>query len=290
MPPAQIRDVIPRIVPEELLDNLMRPLAWIAVSLPAGVSKVDESIQGVTINAVTASNIEVMSQEVSFEARNVGKALAVRPEGAQRRFLLGARSILGETNEPYVPEGDLRAPPGTGQYRIDGDQITLRPGQRKTGRFDRSAHLRLLFTDGARGNNVRAGRVSRITRLANPIAQITSLTDSLGGMNPPDYGLRRERLAEILRSRERAVTPEDFHVLVRAIEPRVKRVDVTFSASVMERRLQPVHVVTVTVSRRDFSTDASLNEFPRLREMLERHLAARTLVGQVVRVVLEEVV
>jgi hypothetical protein len=283
--PRVLREHLPRMLPEEYREAYSnQPLQWIAIALPAGVSKVATSLQSVTLNAITASNLEILSEHVVFERD--GSVVAVRPEGVIDRFLVGAQSVLGETNEPYVEESSVDAPARAGRYRLDRNRVWLEPARSETGRFDRFADLRLVFTDGDRGNGVDVGRVSRVVGLSNPTTQVTNLTPSRGGTNPPEYPLSRLRLAESLRSRDRAITADDFQLLAQAFEPRVRRATVQYRASISDRRLQPVHCVQATVSRRDFGDPEA--ELVRLRSSLETHLQQRALVGQVIRVEIEE--
>jgi hypothetical protein len=284
--PASIRDLVPRIVPEEFRDTYERPMAWIVIALPATASGVASSLQGITLNAITASNIELMSEHVMFERG--GAVVAIRPEGASNRHLLGVQSVLGEEGAGYVVESDLEARAGAGRYRIDRDRIFLQPAKSESGRNDRKADLRLLFTDGDRGNGVEVGRVSRVaSALANVTARVTNLAPSRGGTTPPQYKEGRLRLAEVLRTRERAVTAEDYTLLAQAFEPRIKQVRVDHVVSIRDRQLQPIHIVRPTVVRRDFGDPDA--ELLRLKASLELHLQQRGLVGQLIRVELNEI-
>lgn len=283
-PPPDLRESITRLVPEEFTHVLRAPLYWVAVPLPMGLAGVSDAFQAVTLNAVTASNIEILSELLHFERR--GYVVEVRPEGQRGRHLLGVQSVLGETNARYRHEGDVDAPPGSGRYRIDRGRVHVQPAQSATGRLDRQADLRLLVTDGERGNGIDAGRIARIAgSYDNPLLQVANLTPTRGGANPPEYEQGRLRLAEALRSRERAVTHADFEVLVQAMEPRVKQTRVTYEAAVVDSRVQPVHRVALVVSRRDFGDPDT--EIRRLRDTVERHLQARVLLGHAIEVGME---
>lgn len=286
LPPAIVRDVLPQLLAEEHRGAFEHPLIWLAVQLPAGLTAAASSLQSVSINAVSVSNMEIMSEHVTFQRQ--GTATAVRAEGQSGRHLIGVQSVLGERNDRYVPESDVVAAASVGRYRVERNRVYLEPSRSATGRLDRHADLRLLFTDGERGNGVDVGRVTRIgARLMNPTVQINNNCPSRGGTNPPEYPLGRLQLAEALRSRERAVTLDDFEILAQAFEPRVKRVRVNYIGTVAERRLRPAHMVTVTVVARDFGDPET--ELRRLRDQLERHLQDRALIGHTVRVHIEEV-
>ncbi len=285
-PPRDLREAVERLVPADFAHVLKAPLYWIAIPLPLGLSGISDAIQGVTLNAVTASNLEIISEHLNFERR--GHVVDVRPEGQRGRYLLGVQAVLGEANARYAHEGDVDAPPGAGRYRIDRGRVHVQPSRSATGRLDRHADLRLLVTDGERANGVDTGRISRIAgRYDNPLIQVVNLTPTRGGANPPEYQQGRLRLAEALRSRERAVTHADFEVIVQAMEPRVKQTRVSYEAALIDNRVQPVHRVHLTVSRRDFGDPDT--EIRRVRDGVERHLQSRVLLGHAVEVVMETI-
>ena len=91
------------------------------------------------------------------------------------------------------------------------------------------------------------------------------------------------RFAELLRTRERVVTPADVDVVARAFEPRVAGADVRAVVEVGDAGApQRVERVTVRVRAADFADPGA--ELPALADALERHLAARAPLGTVIRV------
>jgi hypothetical protein len=81
------------------------------------------------------------------------------------------------------------------------------------------------------------------------------------------------------------VTHADFEVIAQALEPRIKRVIVSYESALVDRHVQPVYRGRVTVSRRDFGDPDS--EIRRLRDTIERRLQQRVLLGHVVQVEME---
>jgi hypothetical protein len=280
-PPALLEPRLHAMIPEEHRGTFSKPLTWIAIPLPAGLTDVAQALRQITLNAVTASNIEVLNETIALDRR--GTSMNLRPEGLRGRHLLGVRSVHGERGDRYLPESELGGAPGTGRYRIDRNHLHFRPAVSETGRVDRIAAVRLLVTDGERGNRVDPGRISRLgVRMASKLLRVSNLVPSRGGTNPPDYPRHRLRLAEALRARERAVTASDFEVIAKAFDPRLSEVRVSQVGTLVDRCLQPVQLVECAVSELQLGDAES--EAPRLRDLLERHLQARALIGQVVRV------
>lgn len=280
-PPARFRDALRSIAPEAAASWLEQELVWVYVPLPAGTTTIANGVQGVTINAVTASNIEVFTEQVNFA--RTGQVVSMRPEGDGRRHVMAILSIIGESGNRYVPESDLSAPESSGRLRMRDDRIEIRPAKRQGGRYDGNAVLRLLLCDGARGNGLEPGAVRRIqARLGNITAQVGNITTSRGGAAPPTYGAARLRFAELLRTRERVITAPDFDITARAFDPRIETVNVSSMSEVAGAALQAVDVVHVTVSRAQLpDPDADVI---RLRHGLERHLERRSVLGRRVRV------
>ena len=65
VPPA-IEDAVPRLMPAGHEKALDRPLVWLQVPLPAGTRGVASQITRFAVNCVTASNIEVWSEQIDF--------------------------------------------------------------------------------------------------------------------------------------------------------------------------------------------------------------------------------
>ena len=284
LPPASFAAAIESLLPEGMSAYIDRPLAWVYVPLPAGTTNVASSIQGVTLNAVTASNIEVFVEQVTFD--RVGSIVAMRPEGDERRHLMGVLSVVGESGSRYVQNADLEAPGTAGRWRARNNRIELRPARRASGRVDAYAVLRLLLCDGERANGIEPGSIARICdSLDNVTAQVVNITTSRGGASPPDYSAARQRFAELLRTRERVVTSADYDISARAFDPRINSVQVDPMSEIADGALRAVDNVTVRATRAEFADPDA--ESVRLRDGLERHLAKRAVLGRSVRVMVE---
>ncbi|HEX2095268.1 MAG TPA: hypothetical protein VHG28_22925 [Longimicrobiaceae bacterium] len=272
------------LMPEEAPDALDRPLAWVQVPLPAGVQTVADRVHRVEANCVTASNVEVWSEQVPFD--RIGSVVTLRPEGSLERHVMGVLSVIGERGDRYAEESAVDAPLGAGRWRYRDGRLELRPAWHATRRSDSYAMARLLLCDGAKGNGLEVGAVCRIdAELANVTVQVANLTVSRGGSPPPDYHAARLRFAELLRTRERVVTAADVEIATRAFEPRVARVEVESLAIPDAGGVARVERVTARVRPRDFADPEA--ELPRLRALLEEHLRSRVALGHEVRVRVE---
>jgi hypothetical protein len=242
-------------------------------------------VQRIAVNCVPASNVEVFSEQVAFA--RMGTVVRFAPEGSRERHVVGVRSVIGESGARYVEESDVRSSLAHGRYRARGDHFELRPARAQSGRFDAYAMVRLLYTDGERANGLRDGDLRRIdAALANVTAQVSNLTLSRGGSGPPGYPAAKVRFAELLRTRERVVTAADIDIACRVFEPRVLAVRVDSGTEVRDGVPQRVETVSVTVRRADFADPGA--ELPRLREQLEADLQGRAVLGQHIRVSLED--
>ncbi|MBK5189646.1 MAG: hypothetical protein JJD97_15495, partial [Gemmatimonadaceae bacterium] len=159
-PPARFADAMTVLMPEKHQDALSRPLIWVQVPLPAGLSRVADELQRVALHAVTASNIEIYNERIQFD--RMGSAVTLRPEGRTDQYLLGLLSVSGEKGDAYVNDSSISAPANAGRYRFRSGQLECRPHRQPTGRFDGYAMARFLFCDGARANGIEVGAVKRI--------------------------------------------------------------------------------------------------------------------------------
>jgi hypothetical protein len=163
----------------------------------------------------------------------------------------------------------------------------LRPARHPSGRYDQSASLRLLFCDGAKANRLDVGQLRRIaTSIRNVTAQVTNLTVSRAGADPPDYPEDRLRFAELLRTRERIVTAGDVEIATRAFEPRLLEVEVGSTSEITERGLEVVTLVTVVAPRKEFADPDA--DIVRMHQQLEGYLQDRVMLGHKIRVRVRE--
>ncbi|MBB4637819.1 hypothetical protein [Longimicrobium terrae] len=283
--PAALAESVRMLLPEEHREALDAPLAWVQIPMPAGVSGVSNAIQRVAVNCVTASNVEVFSEQVVFG--RMGTVVRFEPEGSRERYVLGVRSVIGESGTHYVAESDVDSALPHARYRFRDARFEIRPARTENGRFDAYAVVRLLVSDGDRANGLQAGDLRRIdASLANVTAQVSNLTLSRGGGAPPEYGAAKVRFAELLRTRERVVTVADIDIACRVFEPRIQDVRVESGTEVRDGVPQRVETVAVLVSRADFADPGA--ELPRMRELLEADLQSRAVLGQNIRVLLDD--
>ncbi len=280
--PRALAGVLPRVVPAGLAPRYDRPLAWIQVAIPAGTHGIAAAVQRVAAHCAPASNVEAFAERV--DVGELGAVVAFRPEGARTRHAVAVLGVTGEQGERYADEADAAAGLGRGRYRARGGDLELRPARGPTGRFDRYVMVRLLYTDGARANGLQpgdvAGRGGRTGRVGFGAA---NLTVTRGGAGPPAYAPAKLRFAELLRTRERVVTPADVDIVARAFEPRVVGADVATAVELGDDGVpRRVEVVTVRVRHGDFVDPGA--EFPALGTALERHLGARVALGTTLRV------
>ncbi|MEZ4455801.1 MAG: hypothetical protein R2882_04490 [Gemmatimonadales bacterium] len=278
-PPPALAAAVGRVLPAGQEKALERQLAWVQIPLPAGTRGVVNQITRIAPNCVTASNVEVWSEQIDFD--RMGSVVSHRPMGSTERHVMGVLSVSGETGMPYLEVSDLETAPGSGRYRYRGEaRFEFVPAKQASGRFDTYCMLRLLYCDGEGGNGIAPGEIKHIrSELAkNPIARVASLTPTKGGAPPPDYLDARDRFAELLRTRERVVTSADIEIAVRATEPRVRRVDVESASEITGAGLGLVTRVTAVVDPDDFADPEG--ELARLRTELEQYLGERCMIGQ----------
>jgi hypothetical protein len=280
-PPSRFADVLSVLLPEKSQDALDRPLIWVQVPLPAGLTRVADELQRVALHAVTASNVEIYNERIQFD--RMGSAVTLRPEGRSDQYLLGLLSVSGEKGDAYVNDSSIAAPAEAGRFRFRSGQLECRPHRQPTGRFDGYAMARFLFCDGARANGIEVGSLKRIASpISNVTARVANLAVSRGGSAPPPYADARVRFAELLRTRDRVVTIDDVEITARAFEPRIKGVDVSTASELGPHGVRQVDVVDVRVAPGDFADPDS--ELPRLGSLLQMHLQQRAIMGRGVRV------
>lgn len=274
--PTAIETSLASLLPPEQLKGLAQPLVWLHVPLAPGLVGVASALQRIAVNAVTASNMEIVAEQVPFD--RMGSVVTLEPEGRKGRFLMGVLGITGERGTPYAADAILDVPLDAGRWRYRDRQLDMRPAKDPTGRFDSYAMVRLLYCDGESANGIDPGTVNQIgAPLANVTAKVANLVPSRGGAAPPAYAPAKLRFAELVRTRERVVTAADAEIAVRAFEPRVRRVDVTPVTTIGGGRSRQGQAITASVSAADFA-DADA-ELPRLEAQLQRHLQERAVLG-----------
>ncbi|MFB7056442.1 putative baseplate assembly protein [Streptomyces vinaceus] len=89
---------------------------------------------------------------------------------------------------------------------------------------DAQVVMRSYATGGGRRGNVAAGAIETLTSAVPFVTDVGNLEPSAGGMDGESMADLRERAPLLLRTRDRAVTAEDFEVLTRQAAPEIARV------------------------------------------------------------------
>ena len=261
-----------------------RPRAWIRIGLPQEAATIDQDIVRIVLHCTTASNVEVLNQTINFG--DSGTSIPISNGGGLPRYLVKPISIKGERGSEYLHESNPTATAETGRYRIRSGRLEIESAQTPRGVSDRFANVRLLLSNGKLANGVSAGAIKTFLRnVSVPTLEIINLTAAAGGTDGENFKDARRRFAELLLSRERAVTHLDIEAIVRAFEPRVRNVK---CQSVLERAvggLCRTQRISVALDRKSFTVPEEQARV--LKEELESHLQQRALMGLKVRVAIE---
>lgn len=282
--PKQMETPLKRIFQNWSAELFNRPRAWLRISLPQDATSVEEDIVRVVIHCTTASNIEMFNQTINFDAH--GTSIPIGNGGGRVRHLVKPISIKGEHGSDYIHESEPTANEQTGRYRFRGGRLEIERAQTVRGLADSHATVRLLLSNGKLANGVGAGAVTAfLKKLSTPNLEITNLTVAAGGTDGESFKNARLRFSELLLSRERAVTYADLEVMVKAFEPKVRKVLCHPLLERMPDGLRRVQRVTAFVSRTSFTSPDE--EAIILQRELEAHLQERALLGLEIRMVIE---
>jgi hypothetical protein len=285
--PAAITSALPALLLPDQMKGLAKPLVWVHVPLPPGLTGVASGLQRLAVNAVTVSNMEIVAEQVPFD--RMGSVVTLEPEGKRGRFLMGVLGISGEHGMAYAPDAALDVPLDGGRWRYRDGRLDLRPAVGATGRLDTYAMIRLLYCDGASANGIDPGAIRQIgLPLTNVTAHVANLVPTRAGAAPPEYAPAKLRFAELVRTRERVVTAADAEIAARVFEPRIRAIAVAPISSMVSGYARHGQRVTATIRRSEFA-DAD-GEAPRLEAQLTHHLQQRAVLGfdVVVTVVIDD--
>jgi len=275
--PKAMESALAKIFGRDGQKALSTERAWIRISMPADVASLHTSLGGITLHAVTASNVECFNQTIVF-AKQGTSIPVVREEGGAAHYLVAPLSILGERGTPYIRGTEPSTQTGVGRYVIRNGRIELTPARRPDGGAEAYANLRLWVTDGTLGNKVDPGQVTGFLK-ANQMAglRLTHPTAAAGGTDGEELSKAQNRFAQALLSRDRIVTRADLLNAVRAFDSRVASADVEPAVKRTEQGLQRVERVRVRLNKDDFVDPAT--EFPLLQDGLLQHLGDRFPLG-----------
>jgi hypothetical protein len=253
------------------------PRAWLRISMPRDIPALRSSIVGITLHAMTASNVECLNQTIVF-AQHGTSIPVVRDAGGIATHLVAPLSVLGEQGASYLPEVQPSTDRRVGRYAVRNGRLELRPALWPDGRSEAYANLRLWMSNGSLGNRVGPGRLFGFLKQATTTGlRGISLTAATGGLDIEEFSDARLRFAEALLSRDRVVTQNDLVHVARAFDQRIQQADVTTGVARTDEGLQRAVQVRVHVNRDDFVDPAT--EAPILASDLQRHLTDRFPAG-----------
>jgi hypothetical protein len=271
--PRAMELALTKIFGREAQSFLAERRAWIRISMPREVPSLETSFGGISLHAMTASNVGCFNQTIYFEKQ--GNSIPIiREEGGAAGYLVAPISIFGETGNRYVTEMEVLSDADAGRYAIRNGRIELRPALCPDGRPETYANLRLWVTSGKLGNDVGPGQLTSLLKKSSVAGlRLTNPTSAAGGTDQEQLSTARDRLAAALLSRDRVVTREDLASVVRSFDARILQADVVPGIKRTKEGLQRVEHVTVRVGKDDF-VDLE-TELEMLKTDLLQHLASR---------------
>lgn len=251
-----------------------RPRAWFRITFPHGLPALDTAIGGITLNAMSASNVELFNQTIRFAEH--GTAIPISREGGARWHLVAPLSVIGENDTPYLLETEASANPLAGRYAFRNGRIELVPAKRADGREQAYANLRVWITSGTAANQVGPGRVTAIAA-KGPAAQlrVTNPTAAAGGTDEEPLADAQTRFHQALLSRDRIVTRADLFANVKAFDRRVQDATIRSGLERLPGGLRRVERVTVHLNPDSFHEPELEGRY--LKDELEAMLRTRML-------------
>ena len=281
--PVKMEAPLKRIFQTAGKDLFAKPRAWLRIGLPQEARTITEDIVRIVLHCTTASNVEVLNQTIYFE--NDGTSIPFNG-GGRARYLVRPISIKGENGSEYLHEVDPTATELTGRYRFRRDRLEIEPARTARGVSDRFANVRLLLSNGKLANGVSTGAVTTfLKKISIPALKVTNLNGAAGGTDGESFVQAQNRFAELLLSRERAVTYADLQAIVKAFEPRVRNLNCLATLERTPTGLRRVQRITAALDRHSFT--APDEESIILQRELEAHLQERALLGLNIRVAIE---
>ncbi len=272
--PRAMESALNKMLGQGAVQLAERKCAWLRISLPRAIKNLHTAITGISLHAVSASNVECANDTVYFEKH--GTSIPASREAGTSHHLVAPLSISGERGTAYLPElapsPDLEA----GRYTIRNGCIHLRPARHADGHIDSSVNLRLWVTRGSVGNHVGAGQIhSFLKKTGLHTLRVNSVTAAAGGTDGESLQETQARFAEALLSRDRVVTKADLLGAIRAFDRRIQVVDISSGVERTSRGLQRVEQVRLAVANDDFfDPDQELRV---LLDELKSHLEDRLL-------------
>ncbi len=274
--PRLLEPVLTRLVGRDIGSLLQTPRLWIKIPMPPGVPALHHAVNGISLHAMTASNVFARNQTIRFERDGI--SVPVVKEGGTAEHLVAPLAVTSVDNEPYQPGNRPQAKASAGRYELSNGRLTLYPGAHADGTPHTGANVRLWLTNGELGNRVGPGD---ITGFANAAAltgiRPTPLTAASGGSDGNDQATEMRRFADALLSRGRIVTRLDLETAALAMDRRIVGATI---ASGIERRakgLRRVERLRLALDAHGFTKPEV--ELPALKSQIEGTLGARLVQG-----------
>lgn len=282
--PKKMEAPLKRIFQATNKDLFDRPRVWLRIALPQEAAGVAEDLVRIMLHCTTASNVRVLNQTVKFD--QTGTAIPVGNGTGQALHLVKPISIKGEHGSEYLNEFDPTIDEQAGRYLVRRGRLEIKPACTLRSIPDQYVNVRLLLSNGASGNEVGPGAITKFLNRSNSRnLQIKNLNNATGGADGESYDEARLRFTQLLLSRERPLTHLDLEAFTRAFDPRIRSV---FTSPVLEREpdgLRRVQQITVTLDRATFTLP---DEEARVLQLeLEAALQERSLLGLAIRVGIE---
>jgi hypothetical protein len=248
--------------------------AWLKIALPPEVGDLQSRLNGISLHAMSASNVECLNQTVSLTED--GASIPVSLDEGGKGYLVAPCSIADVRNVPYLPLFHPSPDRNVGRYSIQGGKITLQPAKNPEGVRDKKADVCLWLTAGKLGNRVGSDKV--ITPVSPHLARelrVLNPTSASGGTNGEIYPDARARFAAALLSRYRIVTRTDVETAARMFDHRIHMVRVQDpELRRSQNGLQRVVPVVISIPEHVFSGPEEVRVF---QDELSQHLQRRAL-------------
>ncbi len=272
--PRGMEGALQRVFGREAANLFAVPRTWIRIQFPKGLPPLHTGIGGVTLHAVTVSNVECLNQTVYFDRH--GTSIPVGREGGTEWHFVAPLSVIGENETPYLLPTEPSTDPNAGRYVIRNGRIELTPARWPDGKPQSYANLRMWISAGPAANTVGPGKINSIRLGDGPGRfQVANITSAAGGTGSERYTEAEERFAAALLSRDRVVTRGDLYAVVKSFDRRVHDATIRSGLERASGALRRVEQVTLHVRWSDFS-DPEI-EIRYLIEELRAQLEKRVL-------------
>jgi hypothetical protein len=275
--PRFLEGALVRLCGRDMTNFLSTPRVWIKISLPPGGPSLRNTINGILLHAMTASNVFCRNQTVQVERDGTSVPVGRSRDGVQE-MLVAPLSVSSLANEPYEAGVRPRRNAAVGWYELHNDRLTLHPGSDADGQKQRAVNVRLWMTNGELGNRVGPGDITGFANSATfDDISLNHVTAAAGGTNGEDYSSTQRRFAEALLSRGRIVTRADLDASTLAFDRRIVAVQVRSQIERQPEGLRRMERLWVTLDEAGFTRPEL--ELPVLQQGLEAYLRERLVQG-----------